>query len=65
MGIFFSQRPDESSPVVLESFLLCHLLRGCVLRDSLEERLQKGVIVLSGMDCLEPYVFDSRKGEHH
>lgn len=65
MGFFLSQRPDESSPVILESFLLRHFLRGCVLRNSLEERLQKSVIVLAGMDSLEPYVFDSRKGQHH
>lgn len=59
MGIILSQRPDESSPVIFETLLLCHLLRSCVLRNSLEERMQKGVVVLSGMDGLESHVLYS------
>ena len=59
VGLFFGQRTDESSSVVLEAFLLRHLLWGRVLRHRLEEGLKQRVIVFAGMDSLEPHVFDA------
>lgn len=59
VGVFLRQWPDEPSTVILESFLLSHLLRSGVLRHCLEEGVKESVVVLSCVDRLESYVLDA------
>lgn len=65
VGLILSEWTDEPSPVVLEPFLLSHLLRSCVLSHCLEERVQKRVVILTRMHSLKTNVLNSRQRQHH